>query len=222
MSLAFLASQLLFVACDKKRQDPKPNVPEVSIDATNFSKWVYFSLERGQIVEIDQPENSLEWDLGFHFTDIRTNGGASGEGQGAAVETDLNEVSDNLRSIPSADRFVVDTKTFIIVQTHNEEGKHDIKREEAGVNPILTTMQTEKVDTEGRPVRGPNNTPIFEKSHLGAIDFSHGMGGAQFKLSNKVYLVRTAKGKLAKIKVIDYRDAHDKSVYVKMQYSLMP
>lgn len=221
VGLVALLCQLLFLSCDKTQDSPKPSVPEVHIDATDFSKWVYFSLEQGKVVEIAQPEHSLDWDLAFHFTDIRTNGGASGKGQGAALESTLAEVSDELINIPSAEQFRQDTKTLIIIQTHNAEGKHDIKRAEAGVNPILTTVQTEKVDAEGKPVRGPNNTPIFEKSHRGAIDFSHGAGGAQFKLSNKVYLIRTAKGKLAKIKIIDYRDAHDKSVHIKMQYSLI-
>lgn len=222
LSLAFLLGSLFFVSCDKDKEAPKTSAPEVSIDATDFSKWVYFSLEQGKVVEVADPENSLDWDLGFHFSDIRTNSGASGRGQGGAFETTLVEVTDVLNNIPSADEFKTDTKTYIIVQTHNQEGKHEIKRAEAGVNPILTTVQTERVDADGKPVRGPNNTPIFDKSHRGAIDFSHGAGGAQFKLSNKVYLVRMARGKLAKIKVIDYRDAHDKSVHVKMQYSLVP
>lgn len=222
LSVLVLTLGFLFVSCDKKQDAPIASVPEISIDATDFSKWVYFSLEQGKVVEVTNPEQSLDWDLGFHFSDIRTNGGASGKGQGAAVETTLTEVSQELKNIPAAEMFKVDTKTYIIVQTHNAKGEHEIKRAEAGVNPILTTVQTERVDAQGKPVRGPNNTPIFDKSHKGAIDFSHGVGGAQFKLSNKVYLVRTAKGKLAKIKIIDYRDAHDKSVHVKMQYSLVP
>lgn len=222
LGLVALVNTCVWTSCDKEKEAPQTAVAEVSIDATDFSKWVYFSLEQGKVVTVANPESSLEWDLGFHFSDIRTNGGASGIGQGAAAETTLSEVNQTLPQLPGADAFKVDTKTFIIVQTHNAEGKHDIKRAEAGVNPILTTMQTERVDAKGEPVRGPNNTPLFEKSHVGAIDFSHGMGGAQFKLSNKVYLVRTAKGKYAKIKIIDYRDAHDKSVHVKMQFALVP
>lgn len=221
LSIVALASTCLWISCDKEQDGPKSNIAEVSIDATDFSKWVYFSLEQGKVLTVADPENSLEWDLGFHFTDIRTNGGASGKGQGAATETTLSEVSQSLATLPGADAFKVDTKTLIIVQTHNADGKHEIKRAEAGVNPILTTMQTERVDADGKPVRGPNNTPLFVKSHVGAIDFSHGMGGAQFKLSNKVYLVRTAKGKYAKVKIVDYRDAHDKSVHVKMQFELI-
>lgn len=222
LSLFLVLGSLFLASCDKSKDTPKISTPEVSIDATDFSKWVYFSLEQGKVVEISDPENSLDWDLGFHFTDIRTNGGASGRGQGAATETTLSEVTDRLSDVPPTDKFKVDTKTYIITQTHDKEGKHEIKRAEAGVNPILTTIQTERLDSDGKPMRGPNNTPIFDKTHRGAIDFSHGPGGAQFKLSNKVYLVRMARGKLAKIKVIDYRDAHDKSVHVKMQYSVIP
>lgn len=227
LSLAVVAMGMLATSCDTKKNEPAPNggnaqekMQEVSIDATNYAKWVYFSLEQGKIVDVADPMASQDWDLGFHFTDIRTNSGDSGKGMGGAFATDLKEVTDAMKAMPSAADFVVDKTTDIITQTHNEKGEHEIKKGPGGANPVLTTFQKPKVGADGKIIRDANNLPVFEKGMLGAIDFSHGMGGARFKLSEKVYLIRTAKGKFAKIKVVDYRDAHAKSVHVKMQYTL--
>ncbi|MDO4692004.1 MAG: HmuY family protein [Porphyromonadaceae bacterium] len=221
LSLALVATGVFAVSCDKKKDEPKKpeTMKEVSIDATDFSKWMYFSFDQGKVIEVANPQESLDWDMGFHFTDMCTNGGASGKGQGGVFETKLQNVTDPLGSIPDASAFVVDKKTRIISQTHNEKGEHDIKQKDSGANPVLTTFQRPKLDKDGKIMRDANNLPIFEKGPLGAIDFSHGRGGARFTLSNKVYLVRTAKGKLVKIKIVDYRDAHAKSVHVKMQYA---
>ncbi|WP_052408920.1 HmuY family protein [Porphyromonas sp. COT-290 OH3588] len=221
LSLALVATGVFAVSCDKKKDEPKKQttMKEVSIDATDYGKWMYFSLEQGKLVEVADPMNSNEWDLGFHFTDIRTNSGASGKGQGGAFATDLKEVTDELKTLPNASDFVVDKETKIITQTHNEKGEHDIKQEKGGANPLLTTFQTVKIGSDGKPELGPNGLPIFIKGTLGAIDFSHGRGGAKFTLSNKVYLIRTAKGKFVKIKIVDYRNAHAKTVHVKMQYA---
>ena len=54
----------------------------LTIQATSYSEWVYFSFENNSVVEINNPENSLEWDLAFQRKHIKTNSGLSGIGQG--------------------------------------------------------------------------------------------------------------------------------------------
>ena len=56
----------------------------VEIDATSYSEWVYFSFSSGEIVEIDNPLNSDQWDLGIMRNHFRTNSGLSGPGIGGA------------------------------------------------------------------------------------------------------------------------------------------
>jgi len=66
------------------------------LDARAYSDWVYFSFEQGEIVEVADFQNDLNWDIAFHRGDIRLNGGKSGEGLGEAVNTyttDWNAVS---------------------------------------------------------------------------------------------------------------------------------
>lgn len=96
--IAFLSS--LVLSCDKEKDSPVliGNVEDFKyLDATAFDKWVYFSFEKGDIVEVENHETDLSWDLGFHRSEIRTNGGKSGKGQGGVIKmetTDWNAVTE--------------------------------------------------------------------------------------------------------------------------------
>ncbi len=91
--IAFITFSLSFTSCSDDNDDPKPNLEaeEISLDATSFTEWVYVSLSSGQIVNVTDPANDMNWDIGFHRWDVRTNGGYSGSGQGAALK--LNETN---------------------------------------------------------------------------------------------------------------------------------
>jgi hypothetical protein len=54
----------------------------ITIPATSYSEWIYFSFNSNEIIEINNPESSLEWDLAFQRKHIKTNSGLSGSGQG--------------------------------------------------------------------------------------------------------------------------------------------
>ena len=56
----------------------------VTIPATSYSDWVYYSFESNSIVPIDYPETSLDWDVAFQRKHIKTNSGLSGPGNGGA------------------------------------------------------------------------------------------------------------------------------------------
>ena len=79
----------------------------IMINASNFHNWIYFSFETGSVVTIENPENSLDWDIAFNRNNIKTNGGLSGIGQGCGIVDDTqtwncelfastNEVPDNM------------------------------------------------------------------------------------------------------------------------------
>ena len=57
----------------------------IVVDASDYNEWVYFSLETFEVVSISEPANSLDWDLAFQRKHIKTNGGLSGIGYGAAA-----------------------------------------------------------------------------------------------------------------------------------------
>ena len=56
----------------------------ITINTSSYSNWVYYSFDSHSIIEIDNPESSLDWDLAFQRKHIRTNSGLSGQGNGGA------------------------------------------------------------------------------------------------------------------------------------------
>lgn len=89
------------------------NASELVVDATSKEAWTYVSFANG-VVEIADPATSLEWDLGFRRDKIRTNGGASGSGRGAAADLgklDLQETTTASVSSWVEDESIVDART---------------------------------------------------------------------------------------------------------------
>ena len=57
----------------------------LTIDASSYSNWVYFSFEQAQVIDVENPEESMDWDVAFQRKHIRTNSGLSGIGNGGAL-----------------------------------------------------------------------------------------------------------------------------------------
>ena len=95
----------------------------VTINASSYSDWVYFSVNSASVVEIDDPENSLDWDLAFQRKHIRTNSGLSGNGYGGAfVDSSQTWINnwDNTSMLPENVFFKPDTilNDFYDLMTH--------------------------------------------------------------------------------------------------------
>ena len=92
---ALFSAVYLFTACEEEDNPKLATERTITIDASDFSKWVYFSFKEDTIVSITDFENSTDWDLGFHRFDLRVNCGMSGSGQGgsyATVETNFESI----------------------------------------------------------------------------------------------------------------------------------
>jgi hypothetical protein len=78
---------LLFSNCDDNGvTEPQSGIgDELIINASSKTEWVYFSFSKGDMLTVDDPSNSLEWDLGLKRYRLKTNSGTSGSGQGGAV-----------------------------------------------------------------------------------------------------------------------------------------
>jgi hypothetical protein len=95
-----LGLAVVFTACDKndENNDPPVDNPDlvsgtITIDATAYGEWVYFSFEEEGVVEVDDFLTSMDWDMGFHRFDIRTNCGTSGPGEGGTFDAGQVEFS---------------------------------------------------------------------------------------------------------------------------------
>ncbi|MBE9469335.1 MAG: HmuY family protein [Bacteroidetes bacterium] len=85
-TVMLLGVTLVFSSCDKD-DDPEPENNDVvsgtiTINATAYDKWIYFSFANEKEVEVNDFSNSSDWDIGFHRQDIRVNCGKSGTGKG--------------------------------------------------------------------------------------------------------------------------------------------
>ena len=99
---------------------PQLDVVNFTIDATNRETWAYFSFTKGDVVEIADPLNSMDWDLGFQRTTVITNGGVSGTGKGGAVL--LKDVEfEGVKEAP-ADGYAVDSDGNLAIVAQSEEG----------------------------------------------------------------------------------------------------
>lgn len=94
----FLPVALFFTACEDKKEEPKPalEIKTVQIDAKSYSEWVYFSIDKGEIVTVNPASFSsdLNWDIAFHRNDVRLNCGASGKGAGGALKTSVKTLAE--------------------------------------------------------------------------------------------------------------------------------
>lgn len=80
----------------------------LTIDATDRDNWAYINLSAGEVVEIDDAETSMAWDLGFKRTEVIVNGGVSGLGEAGAVA--LKDISfEEVIEAPEGD-YVSDTE----------------------------------------------------------------------------------------------------------------
>ena len=76
-----------------------------TIDASSYHDWVYFSFDLGSIVNVSEPDNSIEWDVAFKRNNIISNGGLSGVGNVCAIVDDsqtwTSESFESIQGIPN-------------------------------------------------------------------------------------------------------------------------
>lgn len=218
MLLVALATLTLGItSCGKDTPTPNPSnetVNSVVVNATAYDQYVYFSFEQGKVIKTAKYDDEAikkdkSWDIAFHRYELRTNSGLSGEGNGGAYEVGVQDIRQAV-TIPAADKFTPDNQTQaqIIEFKHGDPKAAAPVQKMLALNPILSTMKEIVVDPDKK---GPDGKPATKTKilHEGAIVQNldnHGTAKAVSWLSNKVFIVRTATGKHAKIKVISHQE----------------
>ena len=96
----------------------------LDIDASSYTDWVYFSFSDGEVVDIEDAQNSNEWDLGIMRNHFRTNSGLSGIGFGGAYVDSSStwsiETWDDIDQVPEGAIFNPDgmLDTIYDLETH--------------------------------------------------------------------------------------------------------
>ena len=104
---------------------PTADVPQLdtvsfTIDATSREAWAYFSFAKGGAVDVADPLNSMDWDLGFQRTKVKLNGGISGPGKGSVVM--LKDVEfEGVKEAP-ADGYTADSDANLAIIASSEAG----------------------------------------------------------------------------------------------------
>ena len=100
--------------------EPQLDVVTFTIDATNREAWSYFSFATNDVIEVADPENSADWDLGFQRTKVKLNGGVSGPGKGAAIM--LKDVEFEGVKVAPADGYIADSADTLAIVAQSEKG----------------------------------------------------------------------------------------------------
>ena len=184
---ALVTGIFTLTSCSKdsnKEEEKKPaNVKQEKNLNARQEKWVYYSFEKNAIVEVADPQNSLDWDIAFFAYYAKLNGGASGKGQAGVAKTENKDFSAPIATLPS--EYIQDIKgTMSYGNYPNLTQKED----------TFSAFLSGGFDTEtGFVSLNPNNR--------------QGSGGkwpSVYAPTKFVYVIRTAKGAYAKFQVTDF------------------
>lgn len=111
-------SIVLLTSCEKSEKDQPVQSREFVINSTSSTVWKYFSFSKNDTVVIADPMTSTEWDLAFQRYRVKTNGGLSGSGQGAAANSysKMQTGFDGLKTVSDTVTFSTDKSVQIAVQ----------------------------------------------------------------------------------------------------------
>jgi hypothetical protein len=186
--ISIIAFGTFFYSCKKDKTDNNSGLTGKTfvVNASSETKWVYFSFEKNDTVQIIDPKNSMDWDLAFKRFYIRTNGGLSGNGIAGADSTNLKNQSgfDSYNVVNDTAKFITDKYTQVM--TYMGYGMDT-------VNPALYKW------------------------------FTYNFVTNQLIPTNMIYVVKSTKGKFAKIWFESYYNEMDlNSGYIKFIYTYQP
>ena len=138
--LILTISLFAFSACSSDDNDNTTNIPEtqeVSIDASSYTNWNYYSLKDNKLVGTGtEADNSTwaarsDWDIAVMRYSIKTNSGESTSinSQGGVYTTDSSISFESLTSIPSDAKFVTD----VAVTSYGMSGETTVVKSNATV-----------------------------------------------------------------------------------------
>ena len=144
---------------------------------------MYYSFEKNAIVEVADPQNSLDWDIAFFAYFAKLNGGASGKGKAGVAKVAGDDFSAPIATLPS--EYIQDVKGTMSY----------------GNYPKLT----EKEDTFSTFLSGGFDTKTgFVSLNPNNRQSNGGKWPSVYAPTKFVYVIRTAKGAYAKFQVTDF------------------
>ena len=188
----------LLISCDDDDNEDLPQAAAyntLSLYTKDYTLWHYFSFEADSVIATGSadPEDGddaewkqrTDWDLAFHYKDLRTNSGFSGIGEGGMLEASKTDF-DSVLVAPTSGYTVDDSL--------------DIRLTSA-MPPAYTASTANSVCDDW-------------------ASYDHDEGAWVFV--EKVFIVKTADGKYAKIWLKSFLDDEDNSGTITMEYAYQP
>jgi hypothetical protein len=200
-----LLSTACLLSCDKddlfKKSEPKEG--EAVMDCSSYQQWNFFSFAKGEIIgscdagnetEYAAWHNRTDWDLAFHRQDVKTNGGTSGSGKGGILEYNFNGQEFNFDLVTTAPKegYLTDVQDSII---------YDMSQMMQGIIGYVHTGLAQPT-----------------KKWAKLVD----MQNSRWEYAEKVFVVRTADSKYAKIYLKNFKNDIGASGTITMQYVYQP
>ncbi|NOU58339.1 HmuY family protein [Marinifilum caeruleilacunae] len=208
MMFVALATMVGFSSCDDDDDPVNAIEKEVTIDASSYTEWVYFSFEKGDVVgtsNVDEERAGLDWDIAFHRYDVRLNCGESGDGNGGAFLSEGNIAKTGWDAILEAPEtgYSVDTKQSVI---KNIISGGDFEYAEVGATNVITGGMV-------------NIQAGMEGGSWLKMSYSPGANGPSYEATNQIFVVKTADGKYAKIWLKRYVNEANETGKITMKYA---
>jgi len=190
---------LSFSACDKDHLFTYIEAQDGVFvhDCSKYDLWHFFSFDEGMVIGTCDAKDSVtyeswkkrtDWDLAFHRQNIKSNNGISGEGRGGIMEYPQTVFDFDAVIEAPEEGYQTDVPDSIVYDMKNM-AEGKIGYVYTGVNPVT-------------------------KDWAKLTDM---MGGI-WTYAQKIFIVRTAKGKYAKIHLMNFKNDKGVSGTVTMKY----
>jgi hypothetical protein len=193
---------MTFTSCEKDETDPEPEpepqvteavTGEITLDVSDYSKWIYFSFEEGAKVAesaVLESRDELDWDLAFQRYNVRSNSGESGSGEGGILAADGKIGKEGWDALIEAPEEGYTEDKIISVMT------------EFAMPPVYEDVPGNNVLTGGTEGTG--------------ILFS--METYAYSATNQIFVVKTAEGNYAKVWLTDFYNDDSESGHLTFKY----
>ena len=194
---------------EKEEKKPEGIKIEKNLDARQ-EKWVYYSFEKNTIVEVADPQNSLDWDIAFFAYYAKLNGGESGKGKAGVVKVikggkDVTDFSTPIDALPKEEDYKLDTKGTMSYGNYPKL----TQKEDTFSDYLSGGFKSEGEDFTGFVFLNPNNSSV-----------RGGKWPSVYAPTKFVYVIRTAKGAYAKFQVTDFYGEKGDANKLTFQYLL--
>ncbi|WP_315020166.1 HmuY family protein [Capnocytophaga leadbetteri] len=202
--------------------------------SSNQGEWVYFSFEKGVLEATTATPTVSNWDIAFNRYDIRTNSGTSGKGNGGALNTQQKDWS-KVATASSTATYTVDIVSRGFSYGGNRSGSTVYK----SLSPVFevghgegfwnmvsgsVTSTIPNFSTMPKPqqqaILASMKSKIVHNNGWLTMDYAQGAKAPTYAYNNWVYIVKTARGKYAKIQLTDYTNAKNKTGFITFKYQL--